>query len=138
MTNFHKSFLLSFPTILFLLGCLGIFSKDSNSHKTYSQIPICIYYDSDVINYHSRLILDGCISNNCNNTLDTTLIGILDTNLKNERAQYVYEKLGFKKKRINVDSWKNQIGELQSSVDYAISKEEYMRLYCELSEKNIE
>jgi len=51
---------------------------------------------------------------------------ILDTNLRNERAQYVYEKLGFRKLRVNIDAWQDQLGELQSSVDYEISKDEYM------------
>ena len=50
---------------------------------------------------------------------------ILDTNLKNTRAQHVYEKIGFQKVDIRVDSWKNQLGELQSSVDYELTKEEY-------------
>lgn len=54
---------------------------------------------------------------------------ILDTNLKNERAQHVYEKLGFLKVRTNIDSWKDQLGQLQSSVDYEISKEEYVKHY---------
>ena len=47
---------------------------------------------------------------------------ILDTNLKNTRAQYVYEKIGFKKIRINQNSWKDQLGELQSSIDYELYK----------------
>ena len=55
---------------------------------------------------------------------------ILDTNLKNERAQHVYEKLGFRKIRTNLDSWKNQVGELQSSVDYELMREEYEKLYA--------
>ena len=50
---------------------------------------------------------------------------ILDTNLKNERAQHVYEKLGFRKMRTNVDSWENQVGELQSSIDYEMRKEDF-------------
>lgn len=45
---------------------------------------------------------------------------ILDTNLKNARAQHVYEKIGFKQVNIRIDSWKNQLGELQSSVDYEL------------------
>ena len=45
---------------------------------------------------------------------------ILDTNLNNLRAQHVYEKLGFRKLRVNVDSWKDQLGRLQSSVDYEL------------------
>ena len=48
---------------------------------------------------------------------------LLDTNLKNTRAQHVYELLGFHKVRVNIDSWKNQLGELQSSVDYELIPE---------------
>lgn len=51
---------------------------------------------------------------------------ILDTNLKNERAQRVYEKLGFRKLRVNHDAWKDQMGEMQSSVDYELEKSEYI------------
>lgn len=46
---------------------------------------------------------------------------ILDTNLKNSRAQHVYERLGFQKLRINPDSWINQLGQLESSVDYELT-----------------
>lgn len=52
---------------------------------------------------------------------------ILDTNAKNLRAQHVYKKLGFKKVRTNVDSWKNQLGELQTSIDYEMTIEEYLK-----------
>lgn len=51
---------------------------------------------------------------------------ILDTNLYNLRAQHVYEKLGFRKIAINHDSWKNQLGEIQSSIDYDLTKDEYL------------
>lgn len=51
---------------------------------------------------------------------------ILDTNLKNTRAQHVYEKLGFQKVRVNIDAWKDQLGELQSSVDYELRKADYI------------
>lgn len=49
---------------------------------------------------------------------------ILDTNLNNTRAQHVYEQLGFKKVRTNIDAWKDQLGVSQSSVDYELSKGE--------------
>ena len=52
---------------------------------------------------------------------------ILDTNAKNLRAQHVYEKLGFRKLRINTDIWKDQLGEMQSSVDYEMTREEYQQ-----------
>lgn len=55
---------------------------------------------------------------------------ILDTNLKNERAQHVYERLGFTKLRINKDSWMNQIGEIQSSIDYEL----YPTDFCNFAE----
>lgn len=50
---------------------------------------------------------------------------ILDTNLKNTRAQHVYELLGFQKMRVNLDSWKNQLGEPESSVDYQLISEDF-------------
>ena len=51
---------------------------------------------------------------------------ILDTNLNNTRAQHVYETLGFQKVRVNENSWTNQVGELQSSVDYALVREDFV------------
>lgn len=51
---------------------------------------------------------------------------ILDTNLKNKRAQHVYEQLGFTKLRVNENSWTNQIGELQSSIDYELYQKDFM------------
>ena len=50
---------------------------------------------------------------------------ILDTNLNNKRAQHVYEKLGFRKVRICENSWKDQLGEPQSAVDYELMPEEF-------------
>lgn len=51
---------------------------------------------------------------------------ILDTNLKNTRAQHVYERLGFQKVRINENSWTNQVGEIQSSVDYELIRDDFV------------
>ena len=50
---------------------------------------------------------------------------VLDTNLKNLRAQHVYERLGFERKRINLDAWTDQLGRPQSSVDYELSPERF-------------
>ena len=51
---------------------------------------------------------------------------ILDTNIKNKRAQNVYEnKLGFHRIGIRENSWRDQTGELQSAVDYELSKEDW-------------
>ena len=46
---------------------------------------------------------------------------VLDTNLKNLRAQHVYELLGFQKVLVNFDSWTDQLGRRQSSVDYELT-----------------
>ncbi len=51
---------------------------------------------------------------------------VLDTNLTNTRAQHVYESLGFRKIRINMDSWKDQLGRLQSSVDYELVEKDFV------------
>ena len=51
---------------------------------------------------------------------------VLDTNLKNTRAQHVYEKLGFRKVRTRIDAWKDQLGELQSAVDYELTAEDFV------------
>jgi RimJ/RimL family protein N-acetyltransferase len=50
---------------------------------------------------------------------------ILDTNVKNTRAQHVYEKLGFKKLRVNENAWKDQLGEYQTSIDYELNKVDF-------------
>ena len=50
---------------------------------------------------------------------------ILDTNLNNLRAQHVYELLGFRKLRVNIDSWEEQLGVPQSSVDYELTQEDF-------------
>ena len=50
---------------------------------------------------------------------------VLDTNLTNTRAQHVYESLGFRKVRTNIDSWKDQLGQLQSSVDYELVETDF-------------
>ncbi|MDT3428655.1 RimJ/RimL family protein N-acetyltransferase [Paenibacillus forsythiae] len=52
---------------------------------------------------------------------------ILDTNVKNTGAQHVYEKIGFRKMAVRIDTWKNQLGELQSSIDYELTREEYLK-----------
>ena len=50
----------------------------------------------------------------------------LDTNLVNLRAQRVYERLGFKKLRVNIDSWRDQLGRAQSSVDYELTEDSFI------------
>lgn len=51
---------------------------------------------------------------------------ILDTNVKNTRAQRVYEKVGFKRVGVRIDAWKDQLGELQSSIDYVLTKDDFL------------
>jgi len=53
---------------------------------------------------------------------------ILDTNLKNTRAQHVYEKLGFTKLRVNIGTWTDQLGEPQDSVDYEMLRPQFTPL----------
>ena len=50
----------------------------------------------------------------------------LDTDLRNTRAQHVYEQLGFTKLRVNENSWTDQLGEQRSSVDYELIPENFI------------
>ncbi len=50
----------------------------------------------------------------------------LDPNLKNTRAQHVYEQLGFQKTCIEWDSWTDQLGQLQSAVLYELTPEQFI------------
>ena len=50
---------------------------------------------------------------------------ILDTNLKNTRAQHVYELLGFQKTGVRRDAWTDQLGRPQSAVDYELTKDRF-------------
>ena len=50
---------------------------------------------------------------------------ILDTNQRNTRAQHVYETLGFQKTGVRIDSWRDQLGCLQSAVDYELTKDTF-------------
>ncbi|MBR4331935.1 MAG: GNAT family N-acetyltransferase [Clostridia bacterium] len=51
---------------------------------------------------------------------------VLDTNLNNARAQHVYESLGFQKTGVRFDSWTDQLGRLQSAVDYELTREHFV------------
>ncbi|MBP7401342.1 MAG: GNAT family N-acetyltransferase [Clostridia bacterium] len=55
---------------------------------------------------------------------------ILDTNLMNSRAQHVYEKIGFERLGVRIDAWRDQHGVLQSSVDYAMTREAWREHKC--------
>lgn len=50
-----------------------------------------------------------------------------DTMLENKRAQYVYEnKLNIRKVGVQKDIWRDQLGNLRTSVDYEITREEFL------------
>jgi RimJ/RimL family protein N-acetyltransferase/N-acetylglutamate synthase-like GNAT family acetyltransferase len=58
---------------------------------------------------------------------------ILDTNVKNTRAQHVYEhKLGFHKLGIRENSWTDQLGVPQSSIDYDLSKADWLAAHPQI------
>ncbi|GHU70758.1 hypothetical protein FACS1894184_16660 [Clostridia bacterium] len=83
-----------------------------------------------------------CVSNEREKGLGTTLLTmfidalfhyygyekiVLDTNVKNTRAQHVYEhKLGFRKLGVRKNTWTDQLGVLQSSIDYDLQKSDWL------------
>lgn len=50
----------------------------------------------------------------------------LDPNLKNVRAQHVYEQLGCRKVSVEIDSWRDQLGQLQSAVLYELTPKDFI------------
>ncbi len=60
---------------------------------------------------------------------------ILDTNLKNARAQHVYESLGFIKTGVRENAFTDQLGVPQTTVDYALTKQDWMHLQHQQGEK---
>lgn len=51
---------------------------------------------------------------------------ILHVNLSNKRAQHVYEQLGFTSVQVHENSWTDQLGRLQSSVDYVLYQKDFI------------
>ena len=51
---------------------------------------------------------------------------VLDTNANNARAQHVYERLGFQKVRMNVNAWEDARGVMQTSIDYALTRRDFI------------
>lgn len=97
----------------------------------------CCYcnVDEDVAGIGIKICETDCQDRGIGRKILSMLIGwlfqngyskiVLDTNLLNTRAQHVYESLGFRKVRTNVDSWKDQLGRLQTSIDYALVVEDF-------------
>lgn len=52
---------------------------------------------------------------------------ILDTNLNNKRAQHVYEKkLGFRRIGLEKNAWRDQLGIMNSIINYEMSKADWI------------
>lgn len=50
---------------------------------------------------------------------------VVSMDFRNKRAQRVFEKLGFKKKSTDINSWIDQMGNTQSSVTYTLVKDDF-------------
>lgn len=96
--------------------------RNKGSHTAEMGIKICESSEQEK-GYGTRLLSMLISALLCNQGYEKI---ILDTNLKNTRAQHVYEKLGFKKLRANLGSWRDQLGRLQSSVDYELTKADWL------------
>lgn len=51
---------------------------------------------------------------------------VLDTDLNNQRAQHVYEQLGFQKVRTRIGSYQDQLGNMRSCVDYELTRRQFI------------
>ncbi|HMN12114.1 MAG TPA: GNAT family protein [Bellilinea sp.] len=75
-----------------------------------------------------RLLISYLFDNEDLNQLHRIDRIILDTNMKNKRAQHVYEKIGFRQIAVNENSWRDQLGNWQSSVDYELTRKDWAPL----------
>ena len=104
---------------------IGEMSYSMVKPETYEiGIKIC-EFDSHSLGYGSKAVmalLDYLFNDR------KTLKIVLNTNSENKGAQRFYERLGFDKIRIIENSWRNQLGELLSSVEYEMTKEKYSTL----------
>ncbi len=98
------------------------YSNQENAKIAEIGIKICVFSEQE--KGYGKIVLSMLISFLFHD-LEYQKI-ILDTNLNNKRAQHVYEELGFKKLQVHINSWKNQLGELQSSVDYELIPEDFV------------
>lgn len=95
-----------------------------NVGKSTAEIGIKICDFSKQDKGYGKIILSMLISSLFNNAGYNKII--LDTNANNKRAQHVYKELGFRKLRVRENSWRNQLGELQSTVDYEMYQEDFV------------
>ncbi len=51
----------------------------------------------------------------------------LDTMIENKRAQHVYQSLHFKQTKINKAHWKDQLGNMRTSVEFELSRKTFLR-----------
>lgn len=96
--------------------------RNKGSYTAEMGIKICESFEQEK-GYGTRLLSMLISALLCNQGYEKI---ILDTNLSNTRAQHIYEKLGFKKLRVNRDSWRDQLGRPQSSVDYEMTKADWL------------
>lgn len=74
-----------------------------------------------------RLLIEFLFTDEAINRPRPVVRVFLDTNLNNTRAQHVYEKLGFVRTGVRVDSWVDQLGQPQSAVDYELRREVFFQ-----------
>lgn len=83
-------------------------------------IKIC---ESDLREHGLGRVILSMLINYCFELGNDTIT--LTTNLKNKRAQHVYEKLGFNVDKITYGEWKDQLGIPQDTVYYSLVKEDF-------------
>lgn len=116
-----------------LVGELSYRIKDDN--VAYPGWKICDFnyqnkgYGPKIIN----MLLDFIFTDETINSQFPIKKIVWDTMLENKRAQHIYEtKIGAKKISILENSWKDQLGNWRSAVEYEITKEDFYSLHPEV------
>ena len=91
--------------------------RNLGDHTAEIGIKICeaAYQERGLGRAALRLLIRALLDRGCGRI-------VLDTNLNNKRAQHVYELLGFRKTGVRYDSWRDQLGKMQSAVDYELTE----------------
>ena len=102
-----------------LIGEMNYVEQDNNS--CLISIKIC---DSKMQNKGlGKIVLSLFIKELFENVGFEKIFVTMD--FRNKRAQRVFEKLGFKKKSTDINSWIDQMGNTQSSVTYILIKDDF-------------
>jgi RimJ/RimL family protein N-acetyltransferase len=107
---------------------IGEMSARVNKEDGFVEVGIKIcdfaYQDKGYGKNYMSMLLDFIFTNKDLEAIDMIK---LDTSVSNLRARHFYEKMGFTCLGVNSKPWFNQLGEEQFSVDFVMTRENFLK-----------